>query len=88
MRRLMQDNVDIMHPKNRLGELVGDRSVIYRTESTLANDYRCVVRVNGKQIGDFQTAPCKQGAVIRAAEQALRILKSNPEASLMGTCME
>jgi len=88
MRRLMQDNVDIMHPKNRLGELVGDRSVIYRTESTLANDYRCVVRVNGKQIGDFQTAPCKQGAVIRAAEQALRILKSNPEASPMGTCME
>lgn len=88
MRRLMQDNVDIMHPKNRLGELVGDRSVIYRTESTLANDYRCVVRVNGKQIGDFQTAPCKQGAVIRAAEQALRILKSNLEASPMGTCME
>lgn len=79
MRRLMRDNVDIMHPKNRLGELVGDRSVIYRTESTPANNYRCIVRVNGNQIGDAQTAPCKQGATIRAAEQALRILKRNPE---------
>jgi dsRNA-specific ribonuclease len=85
MRRLMQDNVDIMHPKNRLGEWVGDRSVIYRTDSTLANNYRCIVRVNGKQIGDAQTAPCKQGATIRAAEQALRILRSKPETSPMGT---
>ncbi|CZR51076.1 related to Dicer-like protein 2 [Phialocephala subalpina] len=76
MRRLMQDNVDIMHPKNRLGELVGDRSVIYRPESTSANNYRCIVRVDGRQIGDAQTAPCKQGAMIRAAEQALRILDS------------
>jgi dsRNA-specific ribonuclease len=88
MRRLMQDKVDIMHPKNRLGELVGDRSVIYRTDSTLANNYRCIVRVNGKQIGNAQTAPCKQGATIRAAEQALRILRSNRETSPIGTCME
>jgi hypothetical protein len=84
----MQDNVDIMHPKNRLGELVGDRSVIYRTESTPANNYRCIVRVNGKQIGDAQTATCKQGATIRAAEQALRILRGNPETSPIGTCIE
>ncbi|KAN0101426.1 P-loop containing nucleoside triphosphate hydrolase protein [Hyaloscypha variabilis] len=83
MRRLMQDNVDIIHPKNRLGELVGDWSVTYRTESTLANNYRCIVRVNGRQIGDAQTAPCKQGATIRAAEQALRILRSSPETSLI-----
>lgn len=88
MRRLMQDNVDIMHPKNRLGELAGDRSVIYRTESTLANNYRCIIRVNGKQIDDAQTAPCKQGATIKAAEQALRILRSNPETSPIGTCIE
>jgi dsRNA-specific ribonuclease len=87
MRRLMQDNVDIMHPKNRLGELVGDRSVTYRSDSTLENNYYCTVRVNGKQIGDAQTAPCKQGATIRAAEQALRILRSNLETSPIGTCM-
>jgi len=88
MRRLMRDNVNIMHPKNRLGELAGDRSVIYRTESTLANNYRCIVRVNGKQIGDAQTAPCKQGATIKAAEQALRILRSNLETSPVGTYIE
>jgi dsRNA-specific ribonuclease len=88
MRRLMRDNVDIMHPKNQLGELVGDQSVVYQAESTPANDYRCTIRVNGKQIGQAQTAPCKQGATIRAAEQALRILRSNPETSLIGTCME
>jgi dsRNA-specific ribonuclease len=87
MRRLMKDNVDIMHPKNRLGEMVGDRSVTYRTDSIPANNYRCTVRVNGKEIGDPQTAPCKQGATIRAAEQALRILRSNLETSPIGTCM-
>jgi len=85
MRRLMRDNVDIMHPKNRLGELVGDRRVIYRTERTPANNYHCIVQVSGKQIGDAQTAPCKQGATIRAAEQALRILSSNPETLPIGT---
>lgn len=88
MRRLIQGNVDIMHPKNRLGELVGDRSVVYRPESTRTNNYRYVVLVNGKQIGDAQTASCKQGATIRAAEEALRILRSNPETSPIGTCME
>jgi dsRNA-specific ribonuclease len=87
MRRLMRDNVDVMHPKNRLGESVGDRRVIYRTEPTLAKNYCCIVRVDGKQIGDAQIAPCKQGATIRAAEQALRILSSNPETLLIGTCM-
>jgi dsRNA-specific ribonuclease len=88
MRRLLHDNVDIMHPKNRLGEMVGDLSVTYRTDSTPANNYRCTVRVNGKQIGDPQTASCKQGATIRAAEQALRILRSNLETSPISSYME
>jgi hypothetical protein len=80
--------VDIMHPKNRLGEMVSDLSVTYRTDSTPANNYRCTVRVNGKQIGDPQTAPCKQGATIRAAEQALSILRSNLETSPISSYME
>jgi dsRNA-specific ribonuclease len=80
LRRLMQDNVEIMHPKTRLGELAGNRSVAYFPDTLSANTYSCIVRVDGQQIGEAQNGSCKQEAVIKAAEHAIMIL-SNHEMS-------
>jgi hypothetical protein len=81
LRRLIQDNVDIMHPKTRLGELAGDRKVAYFSDVLSANTHRCIIRLDGQQIGEAQNGFCKQEAVIKAAEHAIMILRSDQKNS-------
>lgn len=85
LRRLIQDNVDIMHPKTRLGELAGDRKVAYCSDVLSANTHRCIIRLDGQQIGEAQNGFCKQEAVIKAAEHAIMILRSDQKSSAIDT---
>jgi dsRNA-specific ribonuclease len=76
LQRLMRDNVEIIHPKTRLGELAGDRNVTYLTDTSLANEHHCIVRLDGQQISEARNGSCKEEAIIRAANQAIVTLRS------------
>lgn len=75
LRQLMQRKVDILHPKSKLGELARHQKVTYEVENEpLGDDYRCIIQVDRKFITEARARTCKEEVVIRAAEQAIKIL--------------
>ncbi|KAJ8124211.1 hypothetical protein ONZ43_g5 [Nemania bipapillata] len=79
LRRILSDNVDIRHPKNKLGELAGkyDRRVKYETEVRIeagVKDLFCRVLVGGKVIVEVDGGVNPEEVATKAAHQAYHLL--------------
>ncbi|KAI0426631.1 RNase3 domain-containing protein [Xylaria sp. FL1042] len=79
LRRMLSDNVDVRHPKNRLGELVGrDGSTVrYETEVRAqegAKDLLCRVFVNNQVIVEVKGGVKSEEVMAKAADEAYHML--------------
>lgn len=80
MRRLMRDDVHVLHPKEELSLLAGlaleyrDREAVSK-ESEKAKEFGCKVVVDGEVLADVDGAFTKEEARTRAAGEAVRVWK-------------
>jgi dsRNA-specific ribonuclease len=71
LRRLLNEDIDLLHPKNKLGEVAAGRTVAYilATQDEPAG-YSCTVKVAGKEIVTALNGSSKNEATTRAAKMA------------------
>ncbi|KAJ4343390.1 Dicer-like protein 2 [Ascochyta clinopodiicola] len=91
LERILRDNVDCLHPKERLGHLAVERSVQYvRVQGDaqhsiglppgMSKVYRCQVKVGGEDVGGVVEGLTRLNAEIVAAWSANKILRGKEEA--------
>ncbi|KAI0806386.1 RNase3 domain-containing protein [Xylaria sp. FL0064] len=79
LRRMLSDNVDVRHPKNKLGELVGrdGNKVRYETEVRAeegAKDLLCRVFINEQFVVEVKGGVKPEEVITKAADEAYHIL--------------
>lgn len=75
LRRILKEYLDILHPKNRLGEIAGDRTVEYVLGIEGESDgYSCTVKVGGKSIVTVLNGSSQNEVMTRAANTAIELL--------------
>ncbi|KAI2632049.1 hypothetical protein GGR54DRAFT_582008 [Hypoxylon sp. NC1633] len=85
LRRMLVDKVDVLHPKNHLGELAGKdlETVKYRTEVRATEDGSkelfCSVMVAGETVVDVGGGVSPDEIQTKAADMAYKILKERKE---------
>ncbi|KAI1863979.1 uncharacterized protein JN550_009258 [Neoarthrinium moseri] len=87
LRRILEDNVDVTHPKNKLGEIAGQRLVEYKVGLVTAEEaaYVCKVFVGDELVVEVGGGNHKDEVITKAAEKAYEVLraKSDAEADAM-----
>jgi dsRNA-specific ribonuclease len=74
LHRIVADEVDLLHPKNKLGELAGNRTVEYEVKvQSDSNFYRCKVMVGGNEIAAVSNGLSKVDAITRTADAAIKL---------------
>lgn len=81
LRRMLADNVEVKHPKNKLGELAGreDKKVRYESEARVeggVKDLVCRVFVGEELIVEVHDGVNPEEVMTKAAEEAYRLLVS------------
>jgi dsRNA-specific ribonuclease len=74
LRRIVADDIDLLHPRNKLGELAGSSTVKY--EVKVQDDtkrYGCRVLVGGTEIARVCDGLSRDDAMTRAADAAIRL---------------
>lgn len=80
LRRFLRDKVDLLHPKNKLGELVGHRKVRYEAWQDPAretNDYVCQVCVDDKLVVLVENGIKTEEVKTKAADAACELLEKH-----------
>lgn len=86
LHRLLEDNVDCLHPKEKIGELAVEKTVRYENRIE-ADAYFCKVRVGDEQIGDEVKGYSKMDVETKAAVGACEVLEKRKEV-LDGRCKD
>jgi dsRNA-specific ribonuclease len=74
LRRILNGNIDILHPKNKLGEMVLDRRVDYKLGKD-GEEYTCTVEVGGTAIVSVSQGISQEEVMTRAAYMAAELLR-------------
>ena len=77
LERILRDEVDCLHPKERLGHLAVERRVQYMhvvDRENVGNTYRCQVKVGEEIIGEVVSGLKRLNAETIAAQKANKIL--------------
>jgi dsRNA-specific ribonuclease len=77
LRRIIEENIDIMHPKERLGIVAGNAKVRYEIDKEIVNDtaqYSCTVFVDGESTAMSAGEVSKAAAEAKAAQDAVELL--------------
>ncbi|KAK6825214.1 hypothetical protein PG987_012708 [Apiospora arundinis] len=80
LKRLIRDNVDVLHPKNQLGQIAGDKKVRYRVHmdpDAGPLPYSCKVYVGDRLLVDVAGGFKKEEVQTKAAEMAYLLLKEH-----------
>ena len=92
LERILRDDVDCLHPKERLGRLAGDKKVRYvriteDTDEFLGDKkaYRCQVKIEGEDVGGVVEGLKKLNAETVAAWKAVSILENKSDVAMMET---
>jgi dsRNA-specific ribonuclease len=80
LRRLVADDVHLLHPKEELGRLAAEKKVVYNGHSVAPDElgereFLCRVSVGGEVLGEAAGAFSSEEAKMKAAEMAVRALK-------------
>ncbi|KAF7197126.1 Dicer-like protein 2 [Pseudocercospora fuligena] len=88
MRRILDDHVDCLHPKERIGILADQDSVRYSSKRLGADDgtksWMCTIQVGGSDIVAIDGCASKEEGEVKAADQACKVLKGR-DAQLVRT---
>jgi dsRNA-specific ribonuclease len=76
--RALEDGVDCLHPKEKLGQLAVEKTVEYQNRFE-AGVYFCKVKVGNKQMGEEVKGYSRMDVETAAAVQAARILENEDE---------
>jgi dsRNA-specific ribonuclease len=76
LRRLIADNVDVLHPKNKLGEMAGKEKVKYKVALVEDGSYECAVYVGEEFLIKVEGGIDKDEVKTKAADAAWRALKA------------
>jgi hypothetical protein len=84
LRRVLQENVHIWHPKEELGAVAVTQTVEYKVSMKVRKDqesreYLCKVLVGGVEIIEVDDGVSKEEVMTRAADIAVQILKDRRE---------
>ncbi|KAL6710677.1 Dicer-like protein 2 [Coniothyrium glycines] len=86
LERILRDNVDCLHPKERLGHLAIERNVRYvrvgdESEGSTGSSksYRCQVKVGGEDVGGVVEGGKRLSAETLAAWHAISILEKTDD---------
>jgi dsRNA-specific ribonuclease len=84
LRRVLQENVHIWHPKEELGAVAVTQTVEYKISMKVRKDqesreYLCKVLVGGVEMIEVDDGVSKEEVMTRAAEIAIQILKERRE---------
>jgi dsRNA-specific ribonuclease len=75
LRRLVNEGVDILHPKNKLGEMAHGRTVEYVVaREDDAKSYSCNVKIGGKDGVKASNGSSEDEVATRAADMAVELL--------------
>ncbi|KFY55313.1 hypothetical protein V497_07052 [Pseudogymnoascus sp. VKM F-4516 (FW-969)] len=74
LRRILNENIDILHPKNKLGEMALDRTVEYKLGKD-GEEYTCTVEVGGAVVVSVSHGISQEEVMTRAAYMAAEILR-------------
>lgn len=80
LKRFLKDKVNLLHPKNKLGELVVHRKVRYKTwqdPTREANCYVCQVQVDDKLVVLVENGIKTEEVETKAADMACRLLEKH-----------
>ncbi|OBT77825.1 hypothetical protein VF21_03238 [Pseudogymnoascus sp. 05NY08] len=73
LRRILDEDIDILHPKNKLGEMSGGRTVEYKLEKE-GQEYTCIVEVGGTAIIGVSQGISQEEVMTQAAYMAAELL--------------
>ncbi|XPS72365.1 Dicer-like protein 2 [Ascochyta lentis] len=96
LERILRDNVDCLHPKERLGHLAVERSVQYvrmpgdaqhsiGLPPGMSKVYRCQVKVGGEDVGGVVEGLTRLNAETIAAWGANKILRGKEDVGMRGS---
>ena len=93
LERILCDNVDCLHPKERLGHLAVERSVKYirvkdkskSISAGMSTLYECQVKVGGEDVGEVVQGLTRLNAETIAAWRANEILRKTEAVSVGGS---
>jgi hypothetical protein len=74
LRRILTENIDIMHPKERLGILAGNSKVRYETGKETVNAalrYSCSLFIDGESMATSVGEVSRAAAETKAAQNAV-----------------
>ncbi|KAK8039233.1 Dicer-like protein 2 [Apiospora rasikravindrae] len=81
LQRLLRDKVDVLHPKNQLGEIAGDKRVRYKVcvdpDAAGPLPYSCKVYVGDRLLVDVAGGFKREEVQTKAAEMAYMLLKEH-----------
>ncbi|EME87995.1 uncharacterized protein MYCFIDRAFT_104430, partial [Pseudocercospora fijiensis CIRAD86] len=79
MRRMLEQRVDCLHPKERIGILADQDSVRYSSKRLEAQDgsksWTCTIQVGGAEVVAIDGCASQEEGEVKAAAQACRVLK-------------
>jgi dsRNA-specific ribonuclease len=84
LRRILVEGIDIVHPKTRLGRLTAPDKIEYVVdcEENVHSVYRCLVKVNDKDVTTVGGCLSRDEAMVKAAHAAIELIsRAKPEAS-------
>lgn len=73
LRRILDQDIDILHPKNKLGEMSGGRTVEYKLGKE-GPEYTCTVEVGGAAIVSVSHGISQEDVMTQAAYMAAELL--------------
>ncbi|OBT88022.1 hypothetical protein VE02_02895 [Pseudogymnoascus sp. 03VT05] len=73
LRRILDEDIDILHPKNKLGEMSGGRTVEYKLGKE-GQEYTCIVEVGGTAIVGVSQGISQEEVMTQAAYMAAELL--------------
>lgn len=88
LQRILDNGIDCLHPKERLGHLAGNDEVNYiacRTDTTEQGRYGCKIKVGERDVGDIVVEMSRFEAETEAAWRACQILLAEEAERTMTT---
>ncbi|KAK8087023.1 RNase3 domain-containing protein [Apiospora phragmitis] len=81
LQHFLRDKVDVLHPKNQLGQIAGDKRVLYKVrmdpDAAGPLPYSCKVYVGDRLLVDVAEGFKREEVQTRAAEMAYLLLKEH-----------
>lgn len=90
LRRMLDEGIDVIHPKNKLGEMAGQKTVKYEVgrETEASVHLNCKVYVGEELLVEIGEGLHKDEVITKAAERACEVLRRRKSDTAASDAME